>query len=326
MSKKTSVRDRAMLAVTPATESPATARSEQPRTAPGAFLGFMQKESEVARENELLRKELQSWDGASAVRPLDPSLVDPGPYANRLEDSFQSDAFAAFKKEIESAGRNVQAIKVRPLPGTVPQRYEIVYGHRRHRACLELGFPVWAAIESMDDATSFTEMERENRQRANLSPYEQGRMYVRGLALFQSMRKLSEHIHRDVSDISKAVALASLPAEIVAAFPSPNDLQFRWAKPLADSHARNPAALKELAASVSQRRASGESMTPLAVFALLTGLKEASRSGARQLLLGGQVIGTVSDVAGKVTLTLYKGAVPADKLLGLEAAVLAALQ
>ncbi|MDQ6779732.1 MAG: hypothetical protein M3Z37_01065, partial [Candidatus Eremiobacteraeota bacterium] len=38
----------------------------------------------------------------------------------------------------------------------------------------------------------------------------------------------------------KALALADLPDEVVAAFSSPLDLQFRWAKPLSDALAANP--------------------------------------------------------------------------------------
>ena len=83
----------------------------------------------------------------------------------------------ALKSEMESAGGNVQAIKVRPIPGTEPQEYEIVFGHRRHRACLDLGLEVLATIESIDDKELFKEMDRENRQRADLRPYEQGLMY-----------------------------------------------------------------------------------------------------------------------------------------------------
>ena len=43
-----------------------------------------------------------------------------------------------------------------------------------------------------------------------------------------------------MSDASRAVQLAKLPAELVAAFASPLDLQVRWAKPLADALQRDP--------------------------------------------------------------------------------------
>lgn len=85
--KKQSVMDRAMLAVVGDKAQPMPGRAEGPKTAPGAFLGFMEKESTVAKENEQLRRELSSWDGAVPARPLEPNLIKPSAWANRLEDS-----------------------------------------------------------------------------------------------------------------------------------------------------------------------------------------------------------------------------------------------
>ena len=121
--------------------------------------------------------------------------------------------------------------------------HEIVFGHRRHQACLELGLPVNAVtVDSMDDKALFEAMDRENRGRKNLSPWEQGRMYDQAIkqGLYPSLRRLSESLGVNLSDASRAVQLAKLPKEIVAAFASPLDLQVRWAKPLADVLQRDP--------------------------------------------------------------------------------------
>ena len=56
----------------------------------------------------------------------------------------------------------------------------------------------------------------------------------------------------DLGNLGKALALASLDQALVDAFPSPLDLQFRWAKPLKDAWDRDPAALKKLAAEVAK--------------------------------------------------------------------------
>jgi ParB family chromosome partitioning protein len=80
-------------------------------------------------------------------------------------------------------------------------------------------------------------MERENRGRKNLSAWEQGCMYRKALdeGLYPSLRKLAESVKVDVSLVSKSVSLARLPEAVVAAFPSPLDIQFRWAQPLAEA-------------------------------------------------------------------------------------------
>jgi ParB family transcriptional regulator, chromosome partitioning protein len=252
---------------------------------------------------------------------IDPALISAGPWANRLEDSFQSEAFASLKKEIEEAGRNVQPIKVRPIAGSVPQQYQIVFGHRRHRACLDLGLPVWAFIESLDDSTTFVEMERENRQRANLSPYEQGRMYVRGVELFGSMRKLSERIGRDVSDISKAIAIATLPSAVIEAFPSANDLQFRWAKALTDASSKDAAGLLERAQTVVNERAAGKKLSAQEVLSKLTATEGMKTRAERELKVGERVIATLMVEKGRVVLTFPKGVLAPDDTGRLEEAI-----
>jgi ParB family chromosome partitioning protein len=318
--KKQSVMDRAMLAVVGDKPQPAAGRGEGPKTAPGAFLGFMEKESAVAKENEQLRRELSSWDGAVPARPLEPNLIKASAWANRLEDSFTNAEFAALKQEIEEAGRNVQPIKVRPIPATEPQQYEVVYGHRRHRACLELGLPVWALIESLDDATMYVEMERENRDRADLSPYEQGQMYIKGTALFGGMRKLAEKIHRDISDISRATSIAKLPAVVLAAFPSKNDIQFRWAKPLSDAWSAAPTQVEQRAKSIVQQRASGLRLSAQDVFAQL--IDDSGRAvEPREIVAGGSKVATLKDDKGRVTVSFQKGVLNTHQVEALVKAV-----
>jgi len=282
MSKKLSVRDRAMLAVKPQVEAAPLvdvtavqagdrgATLVRAKTGPGAMLTHLAKESEVQKENQALRDELKVWSDALPVKRIDPSLIKPSSWANRLEGSFDSPEFDLLKGEIESAGGNVQPIKVRPIPGTEPQEYEIVYGHRRHRACALLGLPVSAQIEPLSERALFIEMERENRHRADLRPYEQGMMYRRALdaGLFPSLRMLAADIGEDPGKVSKALALARLPEAVLHAFSSPLELQFRWSKPLTD------ACEKELESMIARARTikeSGKSLSAAQVFDALLG-------------------------------------------------------
>ena len=94
----------------------------------------------------------------------------------------------------------------------------------------------------MKDADLFVEMERENRGRKNLSAWEQGKMYAIALdeGLFPTQRKLSEALDVDISIVSKSLSLARLPDEVVQAFASPLDIQFRWASILAEALQKDP--------------------------------------------------------------------------------------
>jgi len=163
--------------------------------------------------------------------------------------------------------------------------YEIVYGMRRHRCALELGLPVLALIEdALNEQSLFVEMDRENRNREDLSAWEQGTMYARALqkGLFPSLRQLSAAIGIDHSNVSKAIAITQLPAEIVEAFGSPLNLQFKWSTGLKEAIQKDPEGVLERVAEIKALSAaleeSGQSpLKPPAIYEILisaTGRKD----------------------------------------------------
>lgn len=225
----------------------------KPKTGPGQMLAFNKLISESNDKVSKLETQLADFKSAGIVRKLDPKTIRASHWVNRSEASFLTKDFEALKTEIDSAGGNVQPIKVRPV-SEKKNEYEIVFGHRRHRACLELGIDVLSLIEELSDVDLFTEMDRENRQRADLRPYEQGVMYARALDenLFPSLRKMAEALGVDASNASKAISLARLPETVLSAFESPLLLQQAWSSSLTDALQKNPdmviARAKDLAA------------------------------------------------------------------------------
>lgn len=288
----------------------------KPKTAPGTLMGFMANQSEAMKENELLRSQAARFEGAEPTRLLDARKVVSSRWANRHSSSFESADFAALKEEIGRAGGNVQPIKVRPLAGDAPTgvgpsyppadaMFEIVFGHRRHRACLELGLPVLALIEPATEQELFVQMERENRNRADLSAWEQGVMYTRALdhGLYASNRQLASAIGRDVADVGKAISLARLPQAVIDAFHSPLDLQFRWAKPLNDVQQSDPEGLLKRAKSIA-----GKGLNAKEVLGVLTGTGQGvgpsySPLARIDIERDGVVVATISTSAiGQVTV------------------------
>jgi ParB family chromosome partitioning protein len=236
---------------------PAEARAAdpgRPKTAPGTMLGFMTAQSAAIHEADQLRARLVAFEGASPARRLDPALVVPSRWANRHERSYADEAFAQLKADIAAAGAVGVGPSNSPAPA-VAARYEIVFGHRRHRACLELGLPVLAVIDELSEQDLFVEMERENRARKDLSAWEQGAMYARALdqGLYPSNRQLALAIGRDLGDVGKALSLARLPKVVIDAFGSPLELQFRWAKPLSDAQQQDPEGLIARATALRER-------------------------------------------------------------------------
>jgi ParB family chromosome partitioning protein len=289
------------------------------KTAPGTMLHFMTSQSAAMQEAEELRDRLKTFDGASPARPLDPKLIRPSKWANRHEASFRLPEFEALKAEIGSAGRNVQPIKVRPVRDEGGRGddapYELIYGHRRHRACLELGIPVHAVIEEATDQELFAAMERENRGRQSLSAWEQGMMYRRALdhGLYPSMRKLAEGLGVDVALVSKSLTLARLPEAVVAAFSSPLQIQFRWAQPLAEALQKDPEGVLARA-----KKAKALASQPAQILALLVegekALNGSTPPADTEIRVKGKRAAIVTaDARGRVLVRFEAGAVPAQK-------------
>ena len=212
----------------------------KPKTAIGAMAQFTDRQSTAIKEASQLKEQMKEFEGSLPMKRLDPNLIVRSRWANRHKLSFVGQDFDGLKADIAAQGGNVQPIKVRRLKGF--DKYEMIFGHRRHQACLELGIDVLAIVEEMDDKHLFIEMDRENRQRKDLRPYEVGAMYALALdeGLFSSARRLAEEVGIDQSQLTKALALARLPADVLKSFLSPLDLQYRWVSDLNEALQKDP--------------------------------------------------------------------------------------
>jgi len=299
------------------------ADSAKSKTAPGTMMGFLTAQSTAMVEAEALKERVKTLEGESPLQKLDPSTVKASKWANRHEASFLTAEFQELKAEIAAAGGNVQPIKVRPVqvlnrstPST-DATYELIFGHRRHRACLDLGIPVLAAIEEASDVSLFEQMERENRGRKNLSAWEQGTMYRKALdeGLYSSLRRLAESLGVDISLVSKSVSLARLPETVVAAFQSPLDIQFRWAAPLAEAMQKDPDGTLERARTLADARGD---LNATGIFSKLIGLPDPVLNGSTPATLtiskAGKVAGKLSvDSKGRAVVRFEASAFPDSK-------------
>jgi ParB family transcriptional regulator, chromosome partitioning protein len=223
----------------PAPSQEASGRGASPRTAPGQMLAFRSAMRESSDRVSQLEAQLKEYDGSVPIRALDPKTIRASKWANRQD--FGDESFAELKTLIAEAGGNTQPIKVRP--SGEGDDYEIVFGHRRHRACLELGLPVNAIVDrEITEQGQFVQMDQENRARKNLSPWEQGVWYKRALddQLWPSQNAMAKACGLSQGNISSALLVAELPAEIVGAFPSPHDIQFQAARKLSVALKKTP--------------------------------------------------------------------------------------
>lgn len=308
----------------PASDSKSTHVEAKKFTGVGLFMDSMTGKSEVSKELaaaqsqlEDATKKLAEFDGATLMKSLDPKTIRRSEWANRNELEFSTPDFQELKDLIANAGGNEQPIKVRAVKGVFDGQtppYEIVFGHRRHQACLELGLLVNAVvIEEMDDRTLFEAMDRENRGRKNLSAWEQGKTYDDAIkkGLYPSLRRLVEALGVNLSDASRAVQLAKLPRSIIDAFPTPLDIQVRWAKPLVDALQKDPDTVMACAKEISKDRGQ---MSAMEVFARLVGKDQKSASIEIEILAAGKKAATFrTGPKGRAVIEFEADAMPKSK-------------
>ena len=276
----------------------------------------------LAMQSELaeLRDKLQQFDGSMPTIKIDPKEIRGTQWCNRHETSFATPAFARLKASIELVGGNTQPILVRQATGE--GGYEVVFGRRRHRACLELGLPVLAVVWNgpMPDLDLFLSMDRENREREDPSAYEQGTTYVAALeaGLFQSQRRLAESIGVSHTWVRKATQVAQLPPAIIEAFASPLEIQPKHAEEIANALEQDKKAVLRRAEKLRlmpKRPGAGQ------VVAQLLGRAEDKKPAAK-LQLGERTVGSWRrDNKGRAVITLDAGLADDATMAKLSAAV-----
>lgn len=254
---------------------------------------------------EVLKAELDVLKTGKPTLKLRPEEIQASAWANRHRDSFHTPEFTSLRAEIESAGENIQPIKVRRIKESdlaTGVKYEIVFGHRRHRACQDLGFEVNAIVDDLDDKELFIQMDRENRERADLRPYEQGMMYLQALdsGLFTSLRSLAKEIGVNHSIISRSITVASLPEAILDCFESRLDIQVLWGAMIKVALEKQPELLLARAGDIEELKLGKSKLSSLAAFDLLIGKVRLAKATPRKVFIGKNTL-SIAERNQKVT-------------------------
>ncbi|MCT4655158.1 MAG: plasmid partitioning protein RepB [Cohaesibacter sp.] len=140
--------------------------SAKPLVSSGAVKSMEDAFSGIEKENESLRQQLAT---SEQVRSLDGQLIEPSFVQDRMAllAGDEDDDFEELKLSIAQEGQQLP-ILVRPSP-TRPGHYQIAYGRRRLRACLDLGLEVKAIVRSLSDEELVVAQGRENSERRDLS-------------------------------------------------------------------------------------------------------------------------------------------------------------
>jgi ParB family chromosome partitioning protein len=195
----------------------------------------------LLEENQKLKAERAN---GRVVLELDPKRVRFGSLSNRDERGLnvKDTAFLELKQDLAGNGQEFP-IKVRAIEGDPAHEYEVVAGHRRLKACLELdretpgGFRVLGILDANTAELKHIalKMFRENKLREDLSPYEYGRMFRKWLdaGVFKTQGEIAAATRLSQPSVSVYLAVHELPREIHAAFGDPRLISVRWIQELA---------------------------------------------------------------------------------------------
>jgi ParB family chromosome partitioning protein len=141
---------------------------------------------------------------------LELGLITPNPRQPR--EVFDEDALNELITSIKEVGL-LQPVVVRRIG---PDRYELIMGERRWRACKEAGLQrIPAIVRDTDDEKLLLDALLENLHRAQLNPLEEAAAYDQLLRDFAcTHEQLADRIGRSRSQVSNTLRLLKLPAPV----------------------------------------------------------------------------------------------------------------
>jgi ParB family transcriptional regulator, chromosome partitioning protein len=184
----------------------------------------------VSRSLSRFEQELQAAKDLAAAGErlveIDGSQIDPSFIRDRL--AVDEDAHRLLVQAIREQGQQIP-ILVRRSPDD-STRFQLAFGHRRLKACLELEIPVKAIVRDLSDVELAVAQGQENSVRKDLTFIEKAlfarRMEDRGFDREASMAALST----DKTELSKLLSVTrSIPSDVIEAIgPAPKAGRPRW--------------------------------------------------------------------------------------------------
>jgi len=165
-----------------------------------------------------------------------PSIVSVNPFRCRMwslhDRSVDHVDEGNCKNEIESFQKHGQLVPAlgRPLRGDRDHDVELVYGARRLFVARYLNKPIRVEIREMTDREAVVAMDIENRHRTDVSAYERGVGYSRGLKAghFKNQDDIARTLKISAAQVSRLLKLARLPAVVLDAFNGPENICEGW--------------------------------------------------------------------------------------------------
>lgn len=202
---------------------------------------------------------------SARVVELDPSRVRVWSGNGRAYEHLTAMGCGDLIDAIIAAGGQQIPVVVRPIRDDPHHAFELIVGTRRHwaiswiRANGRPDFALRAIISSFSDEQAFLLADIENRARTDISALERARSYKDALFKYYDGRQatMADRLRISASWLSKHLAIANLPSDVLAPFASEGDLTVNPAYQLAKAWDKNPEGILARASVLAQRRHSG---------------------------------------------------------------------
>lgn len=291
----------------PAAEARLAATQPSPRVGAGVIGATQRSLTELREERDRLKALVDAGGGVD----LDPRLIDPSPFPDRLPDDDDLD-FEALKTLISEEGQKVP-IQVRQNPLN-DGRYQVVYGHRRWRAASDLGIKVKATILALTDTELVVAQGIENAARQDLSWVERALFARRMDDAGIKSRDIRAALSIDDPELARLRAVSrAMPVEVIEAIGrAPKVGRPRWTE-LAVAVSGDASAVARVKQALSDDKVL-ELPSDERFKRALAALKKPAERPRREMKLkspAGQVVGKATFSNADVKLAVASGHAPA---------------
>lgn len=176
----------------------------------------------LSSELERLRSErdLALASGQILVE-IEPDRIRDALPRDRLAAAFSDASFEDLKHSIQSDGQFIPVAVRKTADGA----FEIAAGRRRLEACRQLGIPVLARVQELDDVEMLQLQFEENEQRSDITSFERAKWYEAVQEQFTlSTPELARRFKISQPMIVKYLKLARLPDAVVDKLDDPREL------------------------------------------------------------------------------------------------------
>lgn len=162
--------------------------------------------------------------GFMVMQYLDPNDCRPWAYADRPEEEMGN--IDELAESIKLHGQQEPILVRQAVNSSGDYDYEIIFGNRRWRACLQADVKLIAIVKPLSNQQAALYQKEENENRKDLSDLSRAKSYKTQLdaGIFNSEKELSDILGISKQNLNDIMAYTRLPAELIDVLPHLNTI------------------------------------------------------------------------------------------------------